>query len=380
MAGPALRKAKQYDWKESNLALFASDTEYQAKKESAMSEPAWKTAGQKVGLQIWRIVSFQVTEWPLSDYGKFYNGDSYIVLNTYKENGSEHLQYDVHFWIGVYSTQDEYGTAAYKTAELDTYLNDVPVQHREVQGHESQLFRSYFPTITILEGGAESGFRTVKPEEYQPRLLHFHGDRYGVKVKQVPRCRSRVDSDDVYILDLGLHLVQWNGKGSNKDERFKAMQYMKGIAEERGGKPKLDTVDEGFATHSEFKKYLDEEDGEEEEEEEEGGGGDGERVEEGAEVSTKQLFRLSDALGTLTFTLEKTDHVRHADFDSADVFILDTSAALFVWIGHQTTLRERKNAMTYAHNYLRKTNHPLIPVTVLPEGRKNADFETALAA
>lgn len=31
----------------------------------------------------------QVTHWPKDDYGKFYNGDSYIILNTYKEKDSE---------------------------------------------------------------------------------------------------------------------------------------------------------------------------------------------------------------------------------------------------------------------------------------------------
>lgn len=363
MAG--LRKAKQYDWKDSNLALFGSDTERQVKKDSAQSEPAWRKAGQKVGVQIWRIVKFKVTEWPVSDYGKFYNGDSYIVLNTYKEEGGEQLLYDVHFWIGKYSTQDEYGTAAYKTVELDTYLDDVPIQHREVQGHESDLFRSYFKTITILEGGADSGFRTVKPEEYKPRLLHFHGDRYGVKVMEVPRCKSRVDSGDVYILDLGLRLIQWNGKGSNKDERFKAMQYMRSIADERGGKPRLDTMDEG-SDAEEFDTYLDQENETEEEFE--------------AADRTKELYRLSDASGKMSFTLEKTDKVGKTDFDSKDVFIFDTKSAVFVWIGKQTTTAERKNAMTYAHNYLMKTDHPLVPITCLSEGRKNPAFETALAA
>ena len=75
MAG--LVKAKKYDWKDSNLALFGSDTEkevwmtendsiysiyiLQVKKASAETEPAWKGAGSKVGLQIWRIVKFKVS-------------------------------------------------------------------------------------------------------------------------------------------------------------------------------------------------------------------------------------------------------------------------------------------------------------------------------
>ena len=30
-----------------------------------------------------------MTDWPEEDYGKFYNGDSYIILNTYKKEGSD---------------------------------------------------------------------------------------------------------------------------------------------------------------------------------------------------------------------------------------------------------------------------------------------------
>ena len=89
-------------------------------------------------------MKFEVTNWDEDQYVEFYNGDSYIILNTYKDPEGDELKYDVHFWIGKHSTQDEYGTAAYKTVELDTFLDDKPVQHREVQGHESKLFKSYF--------------------------------------------------------------------------------------------------------------------------------------------------------------------------------------------------------------------------------------------
>jgi len=170
-------KPKEYKLEETNAAKLGSNEDRAVKKSSAEKEPAWKGAGQKVGVEIWRIEKFKVVIWPKDLYGSFYSGDSYIVLHTFKEEGKDALKWDLFFWLGKHTTQDEAGTAAYKTVELDTLLNDGPVQHREVMGYESDLFLALFPNIRIMEGGVDTGFKHVEAEKYEPRLLHLKGKK-----------------------------------------------------------------------------------------------------------------------------------------------------------------------------------------------------------
>ena len=310
----------------------------------------------------------QVKDWAREEYGKFYNGDSYIILNTYKEADSDELLYDLHFWIGQYSTQDEYGTAAYKTVELDTLLDDKPVQHREVMNHESDLFKTYFKSITLLEGGAETGFRHVTPTEYTPRLLHFHGVKKNITVRERPLSKHCLDSSDVFILDLGLEVFQWNGKTCNKDEKFKAVQYLQTLKSERGGKPKVESLDEREISSShKFYASLSEDPPEEEEED------------ESDTDFQPSLFRLSDEGGKLEFSVVSEGSIPKSGLDPADVFIADTGKTLYVWIGSGASPDENKNAMTYAHNYLMKTKHPLIPVTCFKQGKESKDFLAILS-
>lgn len=363
-----LVKAKEYDWRDSNLALFGSDTEKSVKKESAQTEPAWHGAGSKVGLQIWRIVKFKVTDWPKADYGKFFSGDSYIVLHTYKQDpNNAELSYDLHFWIGSKSTQDEYGTVAYKTVELDTLLDDKAVQYREVQGVESERFHSYFKAITIMEGGAESGFRHVTPEEYRPRLLQFCGTRKHIAITEVPLAKSRLNAGDVFILDLGLTLYQWNGSGSNKDERFRAAQYLQELQSERGNAA-TETFDEGeISSGHRFFESLTAEDRPDD-------------ISDRGEKDVRDLFRVNEDSGKVNVSKVKDGHIGRGDFNSGDVFIFDTGIQCFVWIGSGASPNEKKNGMGYATTHLNKTNHKLIPIIVIKEGQHSDLFDTALAA
>lgn len=70
------------------------------------------------------------------------------------------------------------------TVELDSALGGRAVQYREVQGHETEKFLSYFkPCIIPQEGGVASGFNHVKPEEHQTRLYICKG-KHVVRVKE----------------------------------------------------------------------------------------------------------------------------------------------------------------------------------------------------
>jgi len=363
-------KQKEYNLEDSNIALIGSDLDKKVRQAAAQTEKAWTNAGKEVGMQIWRIEKFNVKSVAKDTYGTFYSGDSYICLNTYKKKDSPKILFDVHFWLGKFTTQDEAGTAAYKTVELDDLLGGEPVQHREVQGFESDLFLSYFKNqIKILEGGVESGFRHVEPEKYTPRLLHLKGKKK-VRVTEVHKAYTSLNSGDVFVLDCGLNIYQWNGSKSGPAEKMKGAQLCRAIDDERKGLATVHVFEESGKDVETFWTAL-------------GGKGAVKTAEEGGDdnehekASTKVLFRLSDASGSLTFTeVGKGGAVKKNLLDSNDVFILDTGAEVFAWIGKKASVAEKQKAMHFAQDYLKKYNKPLqTPIARILEGGENEVFE-----
>jgi len=348
------------------MALFGGPIEKEIKKLAAQGEPAWKTAGKVPGIEVWRIEKFQVKVWPKDHYGKFYEGDSYIVLRTYKKEDA--LLWDVHFWLGEKTSLDEAGTAAYKTVELDDFLNGTPVQYREVQGFESEKFLALFPKIEILAGGIDSGFKHVSAAEYKPRLLHIKGTVKNVVVRQVPIATTSLNRGDSFILDLGLKVYQFNGQKAGIGEKSKATQLARALDDERGSKVEIlvlaetDNDDDAvhFWSHFGGKSAIKEADGDD----------------LNAAKVTKKMFRVHHEGAKTDFTEVK---YHQSSLAGDDVFVCDAIHTIFIWCGKGANPTERKEGFSFAQNYLnqkhREEGRPnTLPIVRVMEGGENEEF------
>lgn len=124
-------------------------------------------------------------------------------------------------------------------------LDGRPIQHREVQGHESKQLLSYFRTFSILNGGVKTGFHHWTAPEYPSRLLMVKsapiagGHKSSVVVREVTK--DFINTGDVFVLDTGKVLYQWNGRKSSGIEKVKAAEYAHGIEADRAGDVKVET-------------------------------------------------------------------------------------------------------------------------------------------
>lgn len=355
-------KQKKIKIEDSNMALYGSKLHKDVRKAAAESEEEYKGAGKEVGTEVWRVEKLAIKKWPKEEYGHFFDGDSFIVLRTYKQAESDKLLYDVHFWLGKDTSQDEAGTAAYKTVELDDLLDDIPVQYREVQGSESTKFKKLFPNMKIFEGGIETGFKHVEAENYVARLLQIKGKK-DCTVEMVKMELASLNDGDVFLLDAGLKLYQWNGTRSNPNERRKCNQVVETIKAERNKSESV--ILDGLEDNEEFWNYF---------------GGKPEKVAEPTEdievESQDTLWKLSDAKGKLSLDLVAEGVMSQSLLNNSDVYIYDVGYQIYVWIGKQASKEEKKGAMLYAMSYIKQQGLPVhTPIIRIVEGCICPEFD-----
>jgi gelsolin len=385
---------KEYDVKDSNVELIGSNIDHSVKFNSAATEPAWNDGkvGVVAGLYVWRIENFAVIAWPRQRYGQFYDGDSYIVLRSYKvgRQDEEKLGHDIFFWLGTKTSQDEAGTAAYKTVELDEFLHGHATQHREIQQQPSNEFVALFPRLSILSGGVNSGFRHVEADPEPKKTLTLlrifkypaAGRTDPIIVHEVEPTWESLDEGDVFVLDRGDKLLVWQGKHCSPMEKAKAAQVAHDLREAKH--VDVEVLSQAESRSKIFVDLL-------------GGShlenatfqaprpvAPSKRADSKSAISfPPQLFRLSDDSGTMSFSLVKdSGSIKREDLDSNDISLLDCGHSIWVWQGSNASKGEKAMWTSVAQSYARRLkdssesdeNVYLTPISKVSEGYESPAF------
>ncbi|WVZ87012.1 hypothetical protein U9M48_033714, partial [Paspalum notatum var. saurae] len=317
---------------------------------------------------IWRIENFKPVLVPTSSHGKFYMGDSYIILKTTSlKNGS--FRHDIHYWLGKDTSQDEAGTAAILTVELDAALGGRAVQYRELQGNETERFLSYFrPCIMPQPGGIASGFNHVEVNENE-HITRLYVCR-GKHVVHVPFTRSSLNHDDIFILDSKSKIFQFNGSNSCIQERAKALevvQYIKDTFHE--GKCEVAAVEDGKlmadAEAGEFWALF-------------GGFAPLPRKTPSSEDNGEDKGIIVKLICINQGKLEKINFESLARqlLESNKCYLLDCDAEIYVWMGRSTSLQERKGASEAAEKLLNDDSRAKSHVIKVIEGFETIMFKS----
>lgn len=366
------------------MRLLGSKLDKKIKKAAAENESAWEDVGDVAQLKVWRIETFTVTPWPKEKYGQFHRGDSYIVYNSYRPDPSKpKLHHDIHIWIGDESSQDEYGTAAYKMVELDDDIGGVAVQHREVQSKESEKFMRYFnKKLTYLEGGIDTGFNHVEASVEEPHLYHLKGTNKGMSLMQVPVRRDSMNCGDVFILVAGEeHVWVWCGEEANIREKQRGCE----VAHDFCKKGKVVTLnqgqDDGEEEAKDFWKYMpahvssfrasiiheaDDNDG---------------------QVTTFKpvLYKLPKkaslnnmkkvATAEVVVTgRQKQEKICKSRLKQYNGYVLDTGFHLFVWLGKEAEAGTKRCAVCNTIGYVKCNKRPELPLTIVKDGSESNGF------
>lgn len=248
-------------------------------------------------------------------------------------------------WIGSESSQDEYGVAAYKANELDDLLGTAPVQHREVEGMESEEFTNCFPHgVQYLEGGIASGFRDVDADEgsfeVPVRLFRVHKKGRQVRSFQVPLTFHSLNQGDAFLLDTdnGKKIYTWFGSEANPFEKNKASEMAHNMASNRHGHCVVET-DVGM-DNEDFWLAL-------------GGKGHIKPASDAADdkVPEHQLVMYSVSHEGGKLKIDQVPPEREC-LDTNHVYIVDNGSKVYIWVGKASSTDESRQAMIIVERHL----------------------------
>ena len=258
---------------------------------------------------------------------------------------------------------------SFKVLQLDHKLENNCVILYESEGNESELFKSYFKFFTVLKGGIEEAKRSIDDQQYKARLFHVHSSGANIQSKQISINKKNIDSGDVYLLDAGVKVFIYIGKGSNGFEKFHLNCMVEKIKSNRQNKSTIISIDEScdlnendLKNKNEFEEFLQkfEENIQETEEQTK------------IDKNYRKMMKLSDENGKL----ELTDvEYKKESLVSQDSFLIDRGDAIIIWIGKEASKKEKKFAKFYANKHISKENRNGLSIIIVNEGKLSSELD-----
>ena len=321
---------------------------------------------EKSSLIIWRIDNLKLERIPEGNIGIFRDGYSYLILNI----KSPEDKY-AHIWEGRKSSKEIISFASYKILQLDNYLENNLIILYESQGNESPLFKSYFEFLTILKSGEKEKFYSPDSQQYKARLFHVHSEGAHIQSREISINKKYIDSDDVYLLDTGVKVFIFIGKGSNSFEKFHLTVMVKRLEELRQNKSIILTIDEccplnenDLKIKKEFEEFLVKFEENIEENEEKS---------EVIDKTFKKMMKLSDEKGKLE--ISEIEYNKN-NLSTNDAFLIDRGDAIIIWIGKNASKGEKKFSRFYAKKYINKEKrNKHLPIIITNEGKLSSELD-----
>ncbi|KAK3140694.1 hypothetical protein QOZ80_5AG0404440 [Eleusine coracana subsp. coracana] len=330
-------------------------------------DDAFLGVGDKPGLDIWCIVSDILVPIAKSLHGKFYTGNSYIVLNTAElKNGVR--WHDIHYWVGEEAKEEDCLVASDKAVELDAALGSHAAQYRETQGEESDKFLSYFKPCFIPVQGSFSSHLKGSGGSNGTTMFKCEGEHVA-RVTQVPFSRSSVDHKSVFIVDTPLKIFLFSGCNSSIQTRAKALDVVKHLKEnQHAGRCEIATIEDGKLVGDpdagDFWNLF---------------GGYAPIPRDLPEAVSEEPMTVSFKL----FWINKRNlvpmeaHLLDREMLNSDrSYILDRGTEIFLWMGMTTLVSERKLSVTALEDYVHSQGRSFnVRTVIMTEGNETVDFK-----
>ncbi|KAK9865537.1 hypothetical protein WJX84_002412 [Apatococcus fuscideae] len=170
--------------------------------------------------EVWSVQGSSPVPLPVEEHGKFAADACYLVLHTQSLPDVESL--NIHVWEGNNTSKDEAAAAAALAAELETALGSKGIQHRQVQGHESQSFLQAFNGRLYYTSASEGVNGAVRQK---PVLLAVQMQgRRAVRVIEVASQVDSLHSSGCFILNEHSRLYAWAGSKASKASRASMLE------------------------------------------------------------------------------------------------------------------------------------------------------------